>query len=149
MPENISTEIAVIKADVGVDDPVLTKYAAEIRRLGKRAKEDLIKIGRCLDQAQKHAGRGTWLAWIETEFGWSDQTAYHFIHLYQACQNPEFQKFWNSDLPLSALYRLAAPNTPTEARQQVAERIEAGETLSPRRRARTQIRMTMPTMTLV
>src|SRR5262249_47575084 len=31
---------------------------------------------------------------------------------------------------LSALYQLAAPNTPTKARQQVAERIEAGETLS-------------------
>ena len=147
MTGNISTEIAVVKADVGnlvVDDPVLTKYATEIRRLGRRVKEDVVEIGRYLDQAQKHAGHGTWLTWIEAEFGWSDQTAYHFIHLYQACQNPEFQKFWNSDLPLSALYRLAAPNTPTEARQQVAERIEAGETLSPRRRARTQIRMTMP-----
>jgi hypothetical protein len=133
MTGNISTEIAVVKADVGnlvVDDPVLTKYATEIRRLGRRVKEDVVEIGRYLDQAQKHAGHGTWLTWIEAEFGWSDQTAYHFIHLYQACQNPEFQNFWNSDLPMSALYRLAAPNTPQEARDEVAERIEAGEKLS-------------------
>jgi hypothetical protein len=130
MPENISTENAVIKADVGnlvVDDPVLTKYAAEIRRLGKRVKEDVVAIGRYLDQAQKHAGRGAWLAWIQAEFGWSDQTAYNFIHLYGAQQSPEFQKFWNSDLPVSALYRLAAPNTPVEARQKIAQLIEAGE----------------------
>jgi hypothetical protein len=111
-------------------DPVLAKYAAEIRRLGKRVKEDIIAIGRYLDQAQKHAGRGAWLTWIEAEFGWSDQTAYRFIHLYQAQQDPGFHKLWSSDLPVSALYQLAAPNTPTEARQQVAERIEAGETLS-------------------
>jgi hypothetical protein len=133
MSENINTDTAIVKADIGnlvVDDPVLTKYAAEIRRLGKRVKEDVVEIGRYLDQAQKHAGHGTWLAWIEAEFGWSDQTAYHFIHLYQAYQNPEFQNFWNSDLPMSALYRLAAPNTPQEARDEVAERIEAGEKVS-------------------
>ena len=133
MTENIDTSTAIVKADdekLIADDPVLTKYAAEIRRLGKRVKEDVIEIGHYLDQAQKHAGRGAWLAWIEAEFGWSDQTAYRFIHLYQAQQDPGFHKLWSSDLPVSALYQLAAPNTPTEARQQVAERIEAGETLS-------------------
>jgi hypothetical protein len=124
-----STGTEIVKADVGnlaVDD-ILAKYAAEIRRLGKRVKEDVIEIGHYLDQAQKHAGRGAWLAWIEAEFGWSDQTAYNFIHLYEAQQSPEFQKFWNSDLPVSALYRLAAPNTPVEARQKIAQLIEAGE----------------------
>ena len=133
MTGNINTDTAVVKVDVGnlvVDDAILREYAAEIRRLGKRVKEDVVEIGRYLDQAQKHADHGTWLAWIKAEFGWSDQTAYHFIHLYQAYQNPEFQNFWNSDLPMSALYRLAAPNTPQEARDEVAERIEAGEKVS-------------------
>jgi hypothetical protein len=45
--------------ELRVADPVLTKYAAEIRRLRKRAQEDIIEIGRYLDQAQKHAGHGT------------------------------------------------------------------------------------------
>jgi hypothetical protein len=120
---------AVVEAvgNLAVDDPVLAKYAAEIRRLGKRVKEDVVAIGRYLDQAQKHAGHGTWLAWIQTEFSWSDQTAYRFIHLYQAQQNPEFHNLWNSNLPVSALSQLAAPNTPQEARDEVAARVEAGE----------------------
>ena len=128
---------AIVKDGVGgslTADPVLAKYAAEIRRLGKRVKEDIIAIGRYLDDAREHAGRGAWLIWLEAEFGWSDQTAYRYIHLYQGRQNsesfPEFHKLWNSDLPISALQQLAAPSTPQEARVEVAERIEAGETLS-------------------
>jgi hypothetical protein len=126
----IDTEIA--KAEVGnlISDPVLAKYAAEIRRLGKRVKEGVVAIGRYLDRAQKHAGRGAWLAWIEAEFGWSDQTAYRFIHLYQAQENSDFHNLWNSDLPLSGLYQLAAPKTPDAARAEIAERVEAGEKVS-------------------
>ena len=128
---------AIVKDGVGgslTADPVLAKYAAEIRRLGKRVKEDIIAIGRYLDDAREHAGRGAWLIWLEAEFGWSDQTAYRYIHLYQGRQNsesfPEFHKLWNSDLPISALQQLAAPSTPQEARVEVAERIEAGEKVS-------------------
>jgi hypothetical protein len=131
--DNIDTGTAIVKADVGnliVDDPVLAKYATEIRRLVKRAKEDIVEIGRYLHQAQEHAGHGTWLIWIEAEFGWSDQTARRFIHVYEFTRDSKFNNLLNSDLPLSALYQLAAPNTPIEARQQVAERIESGETLS-------------------
>jgi hypothetical protein len=136
MVENIEISAAIVKADVGnlaVGDPVLAKYAAEIRRLGKRVKEDVIAIGRYLDQAQKHmkdAGHGTWLTWIEAEFGWSDQTARRFIHVYELSRDSKFNNLLNSDLPLSALYQLAAPKTPQEARVEIAERIEAGDTPS-------------------
>jgi hypothetical protein len=132
MTENIETGTAVFKADVAnlTADPVLTKYAAEIRRLGKRVKEDVIEIGRILDRAQEHAGRGAWHLWVNAEFGWSDQTAYRFIHLYQAHLRSEFHKLWNSDLPLSGLYQLAAPKTPGTARNEIAERLEAGDDVS-------------------
>src|SRR6516165_2338550 len=133
MAENINTGTAIVKAGVDnlvVNDPVLAKYAAEIRHLRKRAQEDIIEIGRYLDQAQKHAGHGTWLTWIEAEFGWSDQTARRFIHVYELSRDSKFNNLLNSDLPLSALYQLAAPKTPGRARDEVAERIEAGETLS-------------------
>jgi hypothetical protein len=110
------------------DDLVLAEHASEIRRLGKRVKEDIVEIGRHLVEAREHAGHGAWLVWIDVEFGWADQTAYRFIHLYEARQTiPEFHKLWNSDLPVSALYQLAAPNTPDEARTEVVERVEAGE----------------------
>jgi hypothetical protein len=123
---------AIAKADVAnpTADPVLAEYATEIRRLGKRVKEDVIEIGRILDQAQEHAGRGAWHLWVNAEFGWSDQTAYRFIHLYQAQLNLDFHKLWNSDLPLSGLYQLAALKTPATARNEIAERLEAGEDVS-------------------
>jgi hypothetical protein len=132
MAENINIVAGKVKADgdSSIGDPVLAKYAAEIRRLGKRVKEDVVAIGRYLDQAQKHAGRGAWLAWIQTEFGWSDQTAYNYIHLYKAQLQGDdltFQKFWNANLPLSSLYLLAKPKTPDEARKEIADRLEAGE----------------------
>jgi hypothetical protein len=109
-------------------DPVLAKYAAEIRRLAKRVKEDVIEIGRYLVEAREHIGHGGWLAWIDVEFGWSDQTARNFIQLYEAREaQPKFQNIWNSSLPVTALIQLAAPNTPDEARQEIADRIAGGE----------------------
>jgi hypothetical protein len=138
MMENIGTGTGsdIVKSEPGnlavgrIGDPVLAEHAAEIRRRGKRVKEDIQEIGRHLVEAQEHAGHGAWLSWIEAEFGWGDQTAYRFMHLYKAQQMPGFHKLWNSDLPLSSLYQLAAPKTPEEARQIIAERIEAGEQLS-------------------
>jgi hypothetical protein len=106
-------------------DPVLAKIAKEIRKL---VKDDFVTIGGYLDQAQKHAGHGNWLRWVEAEFGWSDQSAYRLIHLYHAQAKPEFHNLWNSDLPLSALYLLAAPNTPKSALQETGKQLEAGKT---------------------
>jgi hypothetical protein len=122
-----------IDAGIGnlvINDPVLAKYAVKIRRLGKRVLEDFIEIGWYLHQAQEHAGHGTWLAWIEAEFSWSDQTARRFIHLYEFDRDSKFNNLLNLDLPLSALYQLAAPKTPDAARKEIAERVEAGGEVS-------------------
>ncbi len=115
-------------------DPVLAEHAAEIHRVGtrfrERAIEDVIEIGRHLAEAEDHVGhgnRGAYLAWIKTEFGWSDQTARRFIHIYEFSRDSRFNNLLNSDLPLSGLYQLAAPKTPDEARQEIAERIEEGK----------------------
>jgi Protein of unknown function (DUF3102) len=105
---------------------VLTEHATEIRRLGKRVKEDVVEIGHRLVLAQEHVGHGRWLDWIETEFGWSDQTARRFIHIYEFSRDSRFNNLLNSELPLSCLYKLAAPSTPEEARQEIASRVEAG-----------------------
>ena len=42
----------------------------------------------------------------------------------------EYHKLLNMDLPVSALYLLAAPSTPDEARDEIAQRVEAGEKIS-------------------
>jgi hypothetical protein len=109
------------------DDPILAEHAVEIRRLGKRRDiDDVVAIGRHLAEARDHAP-GFWLQWLESEFGWSDQTAYRYIHLFEARESSALHKLWSADLPLSALYVLAAPSTPEEACREIAERVEAGE----------------------
>ena len=127
---DIESNIDIVKARDLTADPLLAQYATEIHRLGKRVKKDVIAIGHYLDQAQKHAGRGAWHLWVNTEFGWSDQTARRFIHVYELSRDSKFNNLLNSDLPLSALYQLAAPKTPGRARDEVAERVEAGEKVS-------------------
>jgi hypothetical protein len=111
------------------DDEFLADHAAEIRRLGQRAISDIIEIGRHLFEVHEYLDHGAWLPWIESEFGWSDQTARRFIHLFEQSRDPKFNTLLNSDLPLSALYRLAAPKTPPEAVSEIAGRVEAGEKL--------------------
>ena len=49
----------------------LAEHAKEIRKLGKRAIEDIIEIGRRLTEAKKLVGYGHWGNWLEKEFGWS------------------------------------------------------------------------------
>src|SRR5262245_14587895 len=111
---------------------VLAEHAREIRRIGKRAKDDLIEIGRRLADAKVRAGRGYWLKWLDQEFGWSDKSAERLIDFYRFSQEPifEFDKLSNLTLPVSAIYLLAAPSTPAEVRTDIVERARSGESLS-------------------
>src|SRR5262249_20842614 len=59
------------------------------------------------------------------EFKWSDQQARRFMHIFE--RKSELNNLLNTDLPVSALYLLAAPSTPKEARNEISERAHAGE----------------------
>jgi hypothetical protein len=106
----------------------LAEHADEIRRLRKHAFEDIVEIGSRLVAAKKLCGYGYWLPWLEREFGWSDKTAERFMSL----ASGKIDKLSNLDLPVSALYLLAAPSTPAEIIEAVAERGKKGERLSYR-----------------
>jgi DUF3102 family protein len=112
-----------------LDNPILAEHAAAIRRLGKRAIEDVIEIGRHLVEARAEVKKlgGSFTDWLKAEFDWEQAQAYNFIHVYE--RQSELTKFVNSDLPISALYLLAAPSTPEEARTEIITRAEAGETV--------------------
>jgi DUF3102 family protein len=108
---------------------VLVEHAAAIRALGKQTVENVIEIGRRLvDCRDNHLDHGEWLPWLKREFGWSRQTADNFIHVYERAD--KLPNFGNLNLPVSSLYLLAAPGTPQAARDEVGERMEAGEELS-------------------
>jgi hypothetical protein len=110
-----------------LDKAALAEHAAAIRRLGKQTVESVIEIGRHLTEAKaeiKKLGE-SWGDWLEAEFKWSDQQARRFMHVFE--RKSGLNKLLNSDFPISALYLLAAPSTPPEARDEVIKRAEAGE----------------------
>jgi hypothetical protein len=109
-------------------DPALAEHAAEIRRLSKQTMESIVEIGRRLSECRAILKKnGEWCAWLKDEFDWSDQTARRFIHVHD--QLPELNKLLSREFPISALYLLAAPSTPDEARAEIIERAQAGEPL--------------------
>jgi hypothetical protein len=110
-------------------DPALAAHAAEIRRLSKQTMENIVEIGRRLSECRAiFKKNGEWGAWLKDEFDWSDQTARRFIHVYE--QLPGLNKLLSRKFPISALYLLAAPSTPPEARDQIIEQAKAGEAVS-------------------
>jgi hypothetical protein len=108
------------------DNRILAKHAAAIRRLGKRVVADVIEIGRLLTECKRICGHGNWLPWLDREFGWTDDTALNFMRVHELSKS---RKFRDLSLPLSGLYLLAAPSTPQEARDEIIERAQAGETV--------------------
>jgi hypothetical protein len=105
---------------------LLSEHAAEIRALGKRALADLIEIGRLLTECKRICGHGNWLPWLEREFGWTEMTATRFINVYDMSKS---NKLLDLELPISALYLLAAPSTPETARADIIKRAQSGEVI--------------------
>ena len=66
------------------------------------------------------------MPWLDREFGWTEMTATRFINVYEMSKST---KLLDLELPISGLYLLAAPSTPKEARDQIIERAQAGETV--------------------
>src|ERR1700730_71195 len=118
-------QIASMPGTAGMsNEQLLVILADTINTLRKRAASDIIEIGQRLIEAKAIAGHGNWLPWLEKEFGWTDQTARNYMQVYECAKS---QNFLNLDLPVSALYLLAAPSTPPEAVETVINRAKAGE----------------------
>ncbi|MCK0197755.1 DUF3102 domain-containing protein [Ancylobacter sp. 6x-1] len=88
------------------------------------AAESIIEVGRELIQQKKDIGHGNFLAWIEAEFGMSDQTARNMMRVADLYGDKVKSVL---DLPATALYALAAPSTPDPVREAVIERAATGE----------------------
>jgi hypothetical protein len=110
------------------DISVLAKHAKAIRVRGKRVVDDIIEVGRRLSECKVIAGHGNWLAWLDREFGWDDRTAERFMGVYRLSGKSD--NLSNLDIPVSAMYLLAAPSTPEKAREKIIERAEAGEKIT-------------------
>ena len=110
-------------------NPDLDEHADEIRRLTRNVIADTIEIGRRLTLCRETLiDHGDWADWLEEKFDWSQSTATNFMRLYNLYETGVLPaNFEKLKLPISALYLLAAPNTPAEAAREVIERAERGE----------------------
>jgi hypothetical protein len=89
---------------------------------------DVVEIGRRLTDAKRRIGHGRFLVWLGAEFGWSQRTAENFMRVYDL--HGKFANFADLNVPLSALYLLAAPSTPEPALFTIAARAGEGAGVS-------------------
>ena len=68
--------------------------------------------------------------WVETRLGYSRQTAYNLLNVHEQFGGQESVQSLDTLLTASILCLLAAPSTPTEAREEIVKRAEAGEQVS-------------------
>lgn len=100
---------------------------SELKSLIRRTAQDIVKIGQKLIEVRKRLGYGNFRKWLKAEFAWSHPTATRFIQVAEqfSCIN-----LMQIDIAASALYLLARPSTPEEARQEALDRAALGETIT-------------------
>lgn len=106
---------------------VVMQKTSEIKTLMRRAAQDIIDIGAKLIEVKDQLQHGEFGNWLKSEFNWDARQAQRMMNVADAFKNDNL-----SDLKIgaSALYLLAAPSTPDEARQEAIQKAEAGEVVT-------------------
>ena len=107
---------------------VKTRTAA-IKALMKRTAQDIIEIGQELITVKSQLDHGMFIGWLKIEFGWTRMTANNFIHV---AERFKLENFSHLDFAPSALYLLASPSIPEDAREEALSRAESGERITHR-----------------
>jgi protein gp37 len=115
-----------VPANLHDDAAFLAHSANQIRGLRKRARADLIEIGRILTECKTRCGHGNWLPWLDREFDWTEMSATRFMNVYELNKSNNLLDLNVAD---SSLYLLAAPSTPESACAEVINRAESGDRL--------------------
>jgi hypothetical protein len=102
----------------------LRQSADRIKSLRRKHYEEILEIGQELIEAKEGLQHGQFTAWLEVEVRINTRTALNYMRLaYWAADKSEIV----SVLPLTSLYKLAAPSTPAVASDEVVSRIRSGE----------------------
>jgi hypothetical protein len=125
--------VAAVCAQGRQGEPASNEYlldilASAINALRKTASSTILEIGFRLIEAKALVEHGDWLPWLERNFQWTDRTAQRYISVYGLAS--KYDTVSDLELPLKALYQLAAPSTPAAAIEEVITRAESGEKLS-------------------
>lgn len=109
---------------------IIRQRTSEIKDLMRLTTENIISIGQKLTEVKEQLGHGSFQNWLKTEFEWSEQTARQFMQVYRWSETIKNKNFVFSQLGTSALYLLAAPSTPPEARQEILNLVELGKKIT-------------------
>lgn len=94
--------------------------AGQVRTLAYRTACDMIRVGRLLAEARGRVRRRTYAAWLAAELPWSRSHAYRLIQVAEAF-GPLVAPDRAERIDPTALYLLARPEVPTEARAYAVE----------------------------
>ena len=100
--------------------------ALAMKRAERRTVENMVQIGRDLQELQASFPHGLFLPWLTEEFGWSRALAYKLINLAERLPP-------DTPLPaigLTALYQLTSTSVPQSALDEAAARAANGETIT-------------------
>jgi hypothetical protein len=102
------------------------------------ARHSIIEVGRELIAAKGECGHGGWLPWLESEFGWSGETAQRYMRVADTFGRKSVPGTDLASIEAHALYALASPRVPQIVRDEAVDRAEAGaadlEDRTPKRR---------------
>ena len=97
---------------------VVQQKTGEIRERIKRTANDLVEIGERLTDVKARLGHGRFGQWLHGEFAWSEQTARNLMNVAEVFKTTNFVEL---TIAPSAMYAIAAPSVPAEARQEAVE----------------------------
>lgn len=103
---------------------VVQQRTEELKTMFRRTAEDIVEVGRKLDDVRDRLRDGQFDGWLRAEFNMSRRTAYNFMNVFERFGNANFAQL---DIAASALYVLSAPSTSDEARQEALQLAKAGE----------------------
>ncbi len=100
---------------------------SELKSLIRRSAQDVIDIGQKLTEVKGQLDHGNFGNWLKAEFDWSTRTAGRFM---QVATQFKSANLVDLNIAVSALYLLAEPSTPEEARKQALKLAKEGENIT-------------------
>ncbi len=107
---------------------VVQQRSDEIKERLRDSAQAAWEIGQRLVEVRDRLGYGRLYSWLQVEFEWSPRTAYNYISVFETFES--CATFSQVEIATSALYLLASPSTPEEARSEALERAKLGETIT-------------------
>jgi hypothetical protein len=87
----------------------------------------VVQIGEQLAAVKARLPYGLYGEWLDKEFVWSERTARNYVQVFEVFGSSANFAEVSRNIDVSAQYRLAAPSTPQEARDEAVEIASAGE----------------------